>query len=86
MTYSSTSKLVNGSSSSFKAQIDTSEIPDFLKQFVNILLGIELQAFVSKDMVVKIEHFSSWLPFSKAVICFLTARERYLALRARMTP
>ena len=47
---------------------------------------MEFHAFVTMDIAVKIQNLGNWFPFSKASVCFLTARERYFALRDRMTP
>ena len=63
-----------------------SEVTDFLRQFVNVISGMEFNAFVSMDIALRIENLGNWFPFSQASICFLTVRERYFALRDRMIP
>ena len=88
--FSSTSSSSNpskGSSSSFIAfSASFSEIPDFLKQLVNLWFEIASHAFFSMYIAERIENFGIGSFFSNTKISLRTASERYLAFKARVIP
>ena len=70
----STTRLWNGSSLSFKAlSTYPSEMPDFLKQFSTVWPETTLQALLSIVIAVKIENFINPFPFYNCSRCFWTA-------------